>query len=86
MALAALILGIVAMLSSFVGGAFDLGWIGSVCGVVAIVFGAITRKKKKSSMGTAGMILGIISLVWGIVATILCTVCVGLAAAAGSLF
>ena len=33
------------------------------CGILAIVFAAISRKKIKSGMATAGLVLGIIDLV-----------------------
>lgn len=83
MAVASLILGIIALLSSTVGGIFSLGWIGSVCGIVAIILGAIARKKgQKKGMATTGLVFGIISLVWGVVATIVCLACYGAAVGA----
>lgn len=85
MAVASLILGIIALLSSVVGGIFSLGWLGSVCGIVAIILGAIARKKgQKKGMATTGLVFGIISLVWGVVATIVCLACYGAALGAAS--
>lgn len=39
MAVASLILGIVALVIAIGGGAASVGWIGSICGVVAIILG-----------------------------------------------
>lgn len=77
MAVASLVLGIIAILSSVVGGAFSLGWVGSACGIVAIILGAIARKSAQKGMATAGLVLGIISLVWGILSTVVCAACIG---------
>lgn len=85
MAVASLILGIVSVLSSVVGGCFSLGWVGSACGVVAIILGAIARKNPaKKGMATAGLVLGIIALAWGIIATIACVTCLAGVASLGS--
>jgi len=57
-------------------------WIGSICGIVGIVLGAIGIKKNGPLKGRAkiGMILSIVALAWGILATIVCfTIAVGLA-------
>ena len=83
MGVASLVLGIVALLSSVVGGFFALGWLGVICGVVAIVLGAISRKKASTrGTGTAGLVYGIIALAWGLIAYIACVACAGAAASA----
>ncbi len=74
----ALVAGILSLLSSTIGGVFSLGWVGSILGIFAIIFGAISAKRSKT--GKAGMILGIIALTWGIIATIVCVICLGAAA------
>ncbi len=76
----ALVAGILSLLSSTIGGAFSLGWVGSILGVFAIIFGAISAKRSKA--GKVGMIFGIIALTWGIIATIVCAICIGASAAA----
>lgn len=82
MGVASLVLGIFAFLSSVVGGSFSLGWIGSIFGLLAIIFGAIASKTPAGrGTGKAGLILGILSFVWGIVATVVCVVCIGTGAA-----
>jgi uncharacterized membrane protein HdeD (DUF308 family) len=81
MAVASLILGIVALVIAIGGGAASVGWIGSICGVVAIILGALSRKGPQKGMATAGLVCGIIALCWGIIATIACVACIG---AAGS--
>ena len=83
MGVASLVLGIIALLSSVVGGVFALGWLGAVCGVVAIVLGAIARKTPaQKGTGTAGLVCGIIALVWGIIAYVACVACASATAAA----
>ncbi len=80
MAVASLVLGIIALVLSFGAGAIGLGWIGSICGIIAIVFGAISRKDPaKKGMATGGLVCGIIALSWGLVATIACVACFGAA-------
>ena len=41
MGVASLVLGIIALLISIGAGAAGMGWIGSICAVLAIIFGAI---------------------------------------------
>lgn len=83
MGVAALILGIISLVISVGAGAAGLGWIGSICGVLAIIFGAIARKNpEQRGTATGGLVCGIIALAWGIVATIACVACLGAAAAA----
>ncbi len=81
---AALVLGIISLLISIFGAPAGFGWAGSVCGVLGIVFGALGMKKGNPMRGRAkaGLILSIIALTWGIVATIACIACLGAGAAA----
>ncbi|MCQ2583233.1 MAG: hypothetical protein MJ160_04935 [Treponema sp.] len=72
MATAALVLGIISLVISVIGGIVASGWIGSICAILAIILGAISRKEKN---GKVGMILGIIALCWGIISTIACAAC-----------
>lgn len=57
LSIASLILGIAAIIC-----VFEHGILNFVCAVLAIIFGAIGRKKGGKGMGTTGIILGIISL------------------------
>lgn len=77
MATGALVLGIISLAISVLGGPADLGWIGSICGIVAIVLGALSMKGPQKGYAKAGLICGIIALTWGIVVTIACVACVG---------
>ena len=83
MGVASLVLGIISLvIAVFTGPA---GWIGSICGIVAIVLGAIAKKDEaQKGKATAGLICGIIALAWGIIATITCVACLGAAAAAAA--
>ena len=73
MAIAALVLGIVSLVSSLGLGAVGFGWIGTIMAITAIVLGAISKKSDKK--GLVGMILGIVALSWGLIATIVCFAC-----------
>lgn len=87
MGTAALVCGIIAMIGSFGGSIISLGWIGSLCGILAIIFGAMGRKdpaEKKNA--TTGLWLGIISLFWGVIATIACLACIGAGYGAAAFF
>lgn len=81
MAVAALVLGIVAIVMCWFGPG---GWIGSCCGILAIIFGLLGQKNdpSKKGMAKAGFVLGILSLIAGIIVTIACVACVGAAALA----
>lgn len=84
----ALVCGIISLVIALGGGPAGFGWVGSVCGILAIIFGAKGMKgsgdQKKYSK--AGLILGIIALCWGIIVTIACVACIGAAAAGAGLF
>jgi len=78
MAVAALVLGIVALVFAFVPG---LNFIGGIAGIVAIILGALARKQLKAQnqatgTATAGLVMGIIGTVLGVLLYILCVVAV----------
>ncbi|MCQ2588371.1 MAG: hypothetical protein MJ174_09665 [Treponema sp.] len=76
MGVASLVLGIISLVSSVVGGVFSLGWVGSICGVIAIVLGVLAKKDAaQAGKGKAGMICGIIALAWGVISTVACIAC-----------
>ena len=83
MGVASLVLGIISLVISIGAGFAGMGWIGSICGIIAIILGAIARKKpEQKGTATGGLVCGIISLLWGIIATIACVGCLGAAAGA----
>lgn len=83
MAVASLVLGIIAMVVAFLGNVGS--WVGSICGLLAIIFGAIGKKEPgKNGMATAGLVLGIISLLWGVIITIACIACAGVISVIGT--
>ena len=76
MSIAAMVLGILAMVVGWIPG---VGWLGLPCAIVALILGIIGRKKAKevgapTGMATAGVVLAIISLGVTVLATI-CIVC-----------
>ena len=84
MGTAALVCGIIALVISTCGSAANLAWVGSVCGVLGIIFGALGLKDpNRKGQAKAGLIMSIIALTWGIIATIICVACIGGAAAIG---
>lgn len=83
MAVASLVLGIISLVIAVAGGAAGLGWIGSICGIIAVILGAISKKDPaQKGKATAGLVCGIIALSWGIIATIACMACLGATASA----
>ena len=88
MGVAALILGIISLVISIGAGAAGLGWIGSICGILAIIFGAVAKKNpEQKGTATGGLVCGIIALVWGLIATVACIACLGaVGASAAGLF
>lgn len=86
MGVASLVLGIISLVISIGAGFAGMGWIGSICGIIAIILGAIARKEpEQKGTATGGLVCGIISVSWGIIATIACVACLGAAAGALSL-
>ncbi len=81
MEVAALVLGIVSLATSLGLGLANMGWLGSICAIVGIVLGAIGLKRNGAKKGYAkvGLILSIVALSWGIVATIACIACFSVA-------
>lgn len=76
MAIASLVLGLIALLGGLA------GWPGVICGILAIVFGAIGRKDNAhKTMATWGIVLGVIALFGGlIIALVIGGAILGLAA------
>lgn len=73
MATASLILGIVSIVTGF------FGWIGIICGLLAIIFAVVAKNKIKanpsmahtSGSATGGLITGIIGMLIGIAITVI---------------
>ena len=77
MATASMVLGIIALVIAVFGGFVALGLIGSICGILAIIFGVLGRKDAANKgKATAGLVCGIIAVVWGVVAYLACVACV----------
>lgn len=62
MAIAALVLGIVSIVTAILFGAYG-AFIGLACGILAIIFSTKAKKVQPSGMATAGFVLGIIGTV-----------------------
>lgn len=76
MAIASLVLGIISLVIAVFGGIAS--WVGSVCGILAIIFGVVGKKNlERKSMSSAGLTMGIISLCWGVISTVACIACIG---------
>ena len=83
-AIASLVLGIVAIVFSFIGLSIPFGLI---IGVVGIILGVVAKKKNPTGMATAGLVLSIIGTVLCALIFIACAACVGaIGSAAGSLY
>jgi multisubunit Na+/H+ antiporter MnhG subunit len=72
MAMAALVLGILAVVFAFIP---FLNFLSPILGIIGIILAVMSRKQEKSSAATAGLILSIIGLALGIFMWIACTVC-----------
>ncbi len=73
MATASLILGIVSIVTGF------FGWLGIICGILAIIFAVVAKNKIKADpalagskgQATGGLVMGIIGLIIGIAVIII---------------
>ena len=77
MAIAALILGILGIVTSF----FSIGIGGAIFGVIALILGILARKKAvaenaPTGVATGGLVTGIISLAMGVLFFVACSLCV----------
>jgi len=77
MAIASLILGILAIVTSFI-----FPYISPILGIVGIILGVIGRKNcaaanQPTGMATAGLVMSIIGTVLGLLLLIACTLCIG---------
>lgn len=79
MAVASMVLGIVSVVFSFIGG---LNLVGLIVGIVGLVLGILAKKKAPSGMATAGIVLSIIGIILTAVVLIACAACFGNAACA----
>ena len=82
LAIASLILGIVAIVFSFIGLSIPFGLI---IGIVGIILGVMAKKKNPCGMATAGLVLSIIGTVLCAIVFIACMACVGAIGSAASL-
>lgn len=74
MAVASLVLGIVALVLSFIG----FGWVSVIIGIVGIILGALGRKDEtKKGLATAGLVMSIIAVALGLIFWLACAACVG---------
>jgi len=63
MGIAALILGILGVVLSWIPG---IGWLGVVLAVVGAILGALALKGEKKGLGIAGLVLSVIALILGL--------------------
>ena len=83
-AIASLVLGILSVICILYnwflvfGGDFEIGIfaIGAVTSVIGMVLGIAANKEAKSGMGTAGIVLGAISLAYCVIFIVACVACI----------
>lgn len=73
-AIAALVLGIVSIVFSFIA----LSWLGLILGIVGIILAVNAKKKNPSGMATAGLVLSIIGTVLCALIFVACIALVGI--------
>ena len=76
LAIASLVLGIVGIVCIFAG----KGWLSLILGIIGIILAVKSKKQSPSGMATAGLVLSIISTVFGALVFIACTALVGVGA------
>ena len=74
MAVAGLILGIVSIVLSFIGGYFSI--VALPLAIIGLVLAVVAGKKKKSGVATAGLVIGIIAVVISAIFFFTCGICV----------
>lgn len=85
MAIAGFLLSLAGLIMGIIGGwSAYTAVFGLPVAVVGLVLSAISRKKKPSGLGTAGLVLGIIATVFTAITFFTCGLCVICAAAASA--
>lgn len=82
MAVASLVLGIVALVFTFIA---PIGWIGLIAGIVGIILGILAKKKNPSKIATAGFVCSIIGTAICGISFLACAACVGTIGTLGSI-
>ena len=78
MAVGSLVLGIVGLVCSIFVAGFN--WIGALLGIIGAVLGAMGRKDpEKKGMATAGLVLSILAIVFGLIFFLACAACISAA-------
>ena len=78
MAIAAMILGIIsAFFSTFTSWTIFGGIIGILCGIPAVILGALSMNSSKRTLALVGLILGIVGITFGIIFVAACTCAYG---------
>lgn len=81
MAVASLVLGIIGLVVSLF-----TTWPGAILGLIAIILGALGRKDPaKKGIATAGLVLGILAMVFGLAMLLICGSCLAAAGTAGAM-
>jgi hypothetical protein len=80
MEVAALVCGILGIAGGFIP---VVQYFTFVLAILALIFGAVARKKGGGAMATAGLILGIIGVVITVISALVCVACLGAGAAVG---
>lgn len=75
MAVASLVLGIISLVLALCSAGL-LGWLATLLGIVGVILGALGRKNEaKKGMATAGLVLSILGLAFGVILYIACIAC-----------
>ena len=86
MAVAGLVLGIVSLVCGWIGIAVPFLPFGTlVLAIIGLILSVVAGKSNKSGVATAGLVVGIISIVVNGIITVSCTICVSLLGAADCL-
>lgn len=77
MGIASLALGIIAIVIAIFVPA--IGWAAALVALVGVILAAIARKKGANGVATAGLVISIIALAWGILGYLACVACLNAA-------
>ncbi len=77
MGAASLVLGIVSLVLAIV--APGIGWVAAILGIVGIVLASNARKQGQGGVATAGLVLSILGLVFGVITYLACVACISAA-------
>ncbi len=75
MGAASLVLGIISCLIALFASGF--GWLGAILGIIGCILASMAKRNGQGGIATAGQVLSILGIIFGLILYVACVACVG---------